>query len=51
VLVRGSIQLSGGPELALELESTGYAAFGEAETSAPASNGTAPEDPFADPLA
>jgi len=51
VLVRGSIQLSGGPELALELESTGYAAFGEAEADAPTTNGTAPADPFADPLA
>jgi Fe-S cluster assembly ATP-binding protein len=51
VLVRGSIQLSGGPELALELESTGYAAFGETDTDAAATNGTAAEDPFADPLA
>ena len=51
VLARGAIQRSGGPELALELESTGYAAFGE-DPAAVSSNGasTAP-DPFADPLA
>ena len=52
VLVRGAIQRTGGPELALELESTGYAAFGEAEADTPPSkNGSAPNDPFADPLA
>jgi len=51
VLVRGAIQLSGGPELALELESTGYAAFGEVDPDAPSTNGSAPADPFADPLA
>jgi Fe-S cluster assembly ATP-binding protein len=54
VLVRGAIQRSGGPELATELESTGYAAFGEQE--ADAGTGSAPastdgDDPFADPLA
>jgi Fe-S cluster assembly ATP-binding protein len=47
VLARGAIQMSGGPELALELESTGYAAFGEDEAPAAA----AVEDPFADPFA
>jgi Fe-S cluster assembly ATP-binding protein len=48
VLARGVIQASGGPELALELETTGYAAWGEdgAETT----NGST-ADPFADPLA
>jgi Fe-S cluster assembly ATP-binding protein len=47
VLARGTIQRSGGPELALELESTGYAAFGIDEPAvAPAT-----DDPFADPLA
>jgi Fe-S cluster assembly ATP-binding protein len=52
VLVRGSIHRTGGPELALELESTGYAAFGEAEAdAAPSENGSAAQDPFADPLA
>ena len=49
VLARGTIQRSGGPELALELESTGYAAFGADEpAAAPAPAG---DDPFADPLA
>lgn len=33
VLARGSIQRSGGPELALELETTGYAAFGGEESA------------------
>ncbi len=49
VLARGTIQRSGGPELALELESTGYAAFGIDEPAvAPP---TLDADPFADPLA
>jgi Fe-S cluster assembly ATP-binding protein len=49
VLVRGAIQRSGGPELALELETTGYATFGVDEpATAPPS---AEADPFADPLA
>lgn len=56
VLARGAIQRSGGPELALELESTGYAAFGEAavDGDAPGASGNGhrlPADPFADPLA
>ncbi|MEO7429228.1 MAG: Fe-S cluster assembly ATPase SufC [Acidimicrobiales bacterium] len=51
VLARGAIQLTGGPELAIELESTGYAAFGEDQPAPPSSNGKAPADPFADPLA
>jgi Fe-S cluster assembly ATP-binding protein len=62
VLSRGRIVASGGPELADELERTGYAAWGEDETQA-GSGGTAlsrpeiadpfggPGDPFADPLA
>jgi Fe-S cluster assembly ATP-binding protein len=53
VLIRGRIERSGGPELAGELEKTGYAAFGSAdgqggdagEEGAPAAG-----DPFADPL-
>ena len=50
VLVRGAIQRSGGPELALELESSGYAAFGVDEPAvAPDTSPAA--DPFADPLA
>lgn len=54
VLARGAIQRSGGPELAVELESTGYAAFGEEPVMAPSTNGHAAApfaDPFADPLA
>jgi Fe-S cluster assembly ATP-binding protein len=52
VLARGRIQRSGGPELADELERTGYAGFADDEPDAPA----APErpvidDPFFDPLA
>jgi len=52
VLARGVIQRSGGPELATELESTGYAAFGvdePVEVAPPAPPAAA--DPFADPLA
>ena len=58
VLARGTIQRSGGPDLALELETTGYAAFGgdePAEAPAPGRmKGLADDafaDPFADPLA
>jgi Fe-S cluster assembly ATP-binding protein len=53
VLARGAIQASGGPELALELESTGYAAFAEDEetTSEPTRLAGFADDPFADPLA
>ncbi|MFZ6005173.1 MAG: Fe-S cluster assembly ATPase SufC [Actinomycetota bacterium] len=54
VLARGAIQLSGGPELAQELESTGYAAFGEDSAVAISPNGNGDDpltDPFADPLA
>jgi hypothetical protein len=50
VLARGTIQRSGGPELALELESTGYAAFGVDEPAAAPAELDA-GDPFADPLA
>jgi Fe-S cluster assembly ATP-binding protein len=49
VLSRGRIVKSGGPELAEELERTGYAGYGGAEeqtTSKPLA-----QDPFADPLA
>lgn len=50
VLVKGVIQRSGGPELALELETTGYAGFTDDEAdAAPARPAAA--DPFADPLA
>ena len=49
VLSRGRIVATGGADLALELERTGYAGYGEAEeqdTSKPLV-----QDPFADPLA
>ena len=52
VLVRGQIQRSGGPELAEQLEETGYAAFtGDTDepAAAPDANPSA-ADPFADPL-
>jgi Fe-S cluster assembly ATP-binding protein len=63
VLSQGRIVASGGPELALELESTGYAAYAEEEAGPEGNgrngrNGRSPrrprddgEDPFADPLA
>ena len=53
MLARGVIQRSGGPELALELESTGYAAFGaeEDESPTPATGSPAFADPLADPFA
>jgi Fe-S cluster assembly ATP-binding protein len=58
VLARGVIQASGGPELALELETTGYAAYAEVdaepdEASSVRMPGLADDhfaDPFADPL-
>jgi Fe-S cluster assembly ATP-binding protein len=49
VLWGGVIQRTGGPELALELETTGYAGFAGAP-EAPA-DGASNGDPFADPLA
>ena len=56
VLARGRIQLTGGPELADELEKTGYAGYAEDEASPAATGrlkGLADEfaDPFADPFA
>jgi Fe-S cluster assembly ATP-binding protein len=55
VLARGQIQQSGGPELADELERTGYADYAEeaeAETVASSSGGAGLfPDPFADPFA
>ena len=52
VLRKGRIVGTGGPELADELERTGYAGYedDEAEVVAPSSD-AAPADPFADPLA
>lgn len=56
VLARGRIQQTGGPELADELERTGYAGYAEDEASPEATGrlkGLADEfaDPFADPFA
>ena len=59
VISRGRIVASGGPELADELERTGYAGWAEEEeagTAGPASEASVPglgggRDPFADPLA
>ncbi len=50
VLVKGRIVTSGGPELAEELERTGYAAYGEDEAADGDGPGRLPDDPFADPL-
>ncbi len=47
ILARGRIQATGGPELAAQLEKTGYAEWAE---DADEVTGTAP-DPFADPFA
>jgi Fe-S cluster assembly ATP-binding protein len=51
VLAGGVIQRSGGPELALELETTGYGAFAEEEPAPVRQAGDPLVDPFADPLA
>lgn len=54
VLARGRIQKVGGPEVAEELETTGYAEFGgDGEPETPVGirpKGPADTDPFADPL-
>src|SRR5947209_10387177 len=47
VLSKGRIVDSGGPELAEQLEKTGYAAYGDHD---PGSTPEDPGDPFADPL-
>jgi Fe-S cluster assembly ATP-binding protein len=49
VLSRGRIVRTGGPELADELERTGYAGYGEDEAG-PADASATAADPFADPL-
>src|SRR5256714_5337939 len=49
VLRKGRLVASGGPELADELERTGYAGYEDDEEQATAST-EAPADPFADPL-
>jgi Fe-S cluster assembly ATP-binding protein len=48
VLSKGRIVASGGPELARELENTGYAVYAEEDDG---STSARPTDPFADPLA
>jgi Fe-S cluster assembly ATP-binding protein len=50
VLSRGRIVVSGGPELADELQRTGYAGWAEEETAVAVATPD-PTDPFADPLA
>src|SRR6516165_5493610 len=49
VLSKGRIVASGGPELAKQLEDTGYAVYAEEDEDGSAS--ARPTDPFADPLA
>ena len=48
VFVKGRIVASGGPELALELEKTGYEPYA---ASVPDDVASADDDPFADPFA
>src|SRR3954468_5599913 len=48
VLSQGRIVDTGGPELAVQLEETGYATYGDRD---PGSTPEDPGDPFADPLA
>jgi Fe-S cluster assembly ATP-binding protein len=50
VLSGGRIVATGGPELAQELEQTGYAAYGGADEPAAPDAAPDPSDPFADPL-
>jgi Fe-S cluster assembly ATP-binding protein len=51
VLSGGRIVKSGGPELADELEATGYGPYGAKEAATPTEASAAEADPFADPLA
>jgi Fe-S cluster assembly ATP-binding protein len=52
VLAKGRIQMTGGPELAEELERTGYAEWAEPEGSeTPVTIAGFGDDPFADPFA
>ncbi len=50
VLAGGVIQASGGSELALELETTGYGAYATDEPAPKRQAGEPLRDPFADPL-
>jgi Fe-S cluster assembly ATP-binding protein len=51
VLSSGRIQASGGPELAEELERTGYAGYAEVTIRSRRSSSLPDDDPFADPFA
>ena len=51
VLARGRIQATGGPELADELEKTGYADYAEDEAAPVSQRLTGFTDPFGDPFA
>ena len=51
VLAGGQIRATGGPELADELEQTGYAAYGVANEEQVEEAKPAALDPFADPFA
>lgn len=51
VLAKGRIAASGGPELADELEASGYGAYVETEPAASSAAGSSQADPFADPFA
>ncbi len=51
VLAGGLIRKTGGPDLATELEETGYADFAELAGDAPKAPPAGADDPFADPLA
>ncbi|MEM7338625.1 MAG: Fe-S cluster assembly ATPase SufC [Actinomycetota bacterium] len=51
VLAQGKIVASGGPELADELEASGYANYVEAEPASTAKGNGSAADPFADPFA
>ncbi|MCP3992683.1 MAG: Fe-S cluster assembly ATPase SufC [Actinomycetia bacterium] len=51
VLAAGRIVASGGPELADELEGSGYASYVELEGEEPMAASAAAADPFADPFA
>lgn len=51
VLANGKIQATGGPELATELETTGYASYGGEQPPSTSEGGRPRElDPFADPF-
>ena len=51
VLARGRIQTTGGPELAAQLEQTGYAEWADDESAASKVDKVRTLDPFADPFA